>query len=96
MIATEFPEIERDRAANAATKTKTRANLLVCGWRDVWEDSPKRLYARIAEVAKQRLAGSEIVFVNAVQPGEFGEMMREAGLRPAGTDGTRCRNRTRA
>ena len=84
LIATEFPEIERDRAANAATKTKTRANLLVCGWRHVWEDSPRRLFARIAEVAKQRLAGSEIIFVNAVPPGEFGNIMREAGLRPAG------------
>lgn len=83
-------EAERIRAANAETEkehvtswetsSKIKSNVLMCGWREVWNDHPERLHARIEEVVRMRLAGSTITFVNGVAQELFKRHMLEHGL----------------
>ena len=85
-IREQHPEIEKNRLANSDTNSKVQSNLLVCGWRPIWQHYPKRLYARMTEIARQRLPGSVMVFVNAVPADAFAAIMKEAGLTAAGAN----------
>ena len=68
-------EIRERHEALGVSTSKRLGNVLVCGWRDVWNNFPERLHARIEEVVRQRLPGSAITFVNAVPADRFKEMM---------------------
>ena len=68
-------EIKERHEALGVSTSKRLGNVLVCGWRDVWNNFPERLHARIEEVVRQRLPGSAITFVNAVPSDRFKEMM---------------------
>ena len=79
-ISKKYPEIEVNRLSNGATNSKILTNLLVCGWRPVWQEHPERLYARMMEVVSQRLPGSTISFLNSVDPDDFTVLMLSNGL----------------
>jgi hypothetical protein len=75
------PRIEENRLKNGATNSKLLQNLLVCGWRMVWQDHPERLHERLLEVVTQRLSGSSITFLNSVNQDLFTDLMVSIGLK---------------
>jgi hypothetical protein len=75
------PHIEENRLKNGATNSKLLQNLLVCGWRIVWQDHPERLHARLLEVVTKRLPGSTVTFLNSVSQDLFTDLMVQIGLK---------------
>jgi len=55
-------------------------SVLICGWRPVWEAAPERLKNRLTELIRNRLRGSSITFINAVQRDHFESLMNEIGV----------------
>ena len=80
------PEIEAKRMENGPVNSKKKRNLLVCGWRSVWEQYPQRLRSRLNEIVRQRLPGSIVIFVNAVTCEDFENLMEKIELKPIGDD----------
>lgn len=67
-----------DTTSPRITKThsvKKRENMIVAGWRPLWLTDPSRFQDRLVEVADVRLPGSEITFINFVEPDDFESMM---------------------
>jgi hypothetical protein len=60
-------------------RTRKLCNILVCGWREAWNDSA-RLRARISDLAQGLEKGSRLEFLNAVEPDYFAEVMDGAGF----------------
>jgi len=56
---------------------KTLRSVLICGWRPVWEDVPARLKKRLHELIANRLPGSSVTFINAVDCDHFENLMME-------------------
>ena len=80
------PQIEAHRIENGPVNSKKKRNLLVCGWRSVWEQYPQRLRSRLNEIIRQRLPGSIVIFVNAVTCEDFKKLMEKIELKPIGDD----------
>jgi hypothetical protein len=78
------PKIEANRMENGPVNSKKKRNLLVCGWRNVWQQYPQRLRSRLNEIIRQRLPGSIVVFVNAVTYEDFQKLMEKIELKPIG------------
>lgn len=72
-----YPEIADPTDPDAA---KIQANVLVCGWREMWTLKPSRLHSRIMEIVRQRLKGSTITFINSVGKDDFRSVMERLGL----------------
>jgi hypothetical protein len=62
---------------------KRQQKLLVCGWRKAWTKDPKRLRARVFDVAKCALKDSYIVFLNQATSEKF-----KASLKTGNTEWT--------
>ena len=80
------PQIEANRIENGPVNSKKKRNLLVCGWRSVWQQYPQRLRSRLNEIIRQRLPGSIVIFVNAVTCEDFKKLMEKIELKPIGDD----------
>ena len=76
--------IEKKRMENGPVNSKKKRNLLVCGWRSVWQTYPQRLRSRLNDIVRQRLPGSMVVFVNAVTVEDFAALMDKIELKPIG------------
>lgn len=63
-----------------------RKNLLICGWRPIWTDDPKRLVSRLEQLTGDLEAGSTLTFVNRVPPELFGELLGACGFAAVGGD----------
>ena len=63
--------------------TRQWKNVLVCGWRPVWDTDPMRLKTRIMDVAVSMLPGSSILFLNHVDVDEFESIMQEMSIYPS-------------
>ena len=74
------PDIEKHHMSSWKESSKIKSNVLVCGWREVWNAHPERLHARIEEVVRMRKAGSTITFVNGVTQELFKHHMLEKNL----------------
>ena len=61
-------------------EVKSLRSVLICGWRPVWEAAPERLKNRLTELIRNRLRGSSITFINAVQRDHFESLMHEIGV----------------
>ena len=61
-------------------EVETLRSILICGWRNVWEDAPDRLRKRLHELMWNRLPGSSITFINAVTAENFDALMEEIGV----------------
>ena len=72
-----YPETADPTDPDAA---KIQANVLVCGWREMWTLKPSRLHSRIMEIVRQRLKGSTITFINSVGKDDFRSVMERLGL----------------
>jgi hypothetical protein len=75
------PQIAKNRDDHEGDHGKVKSNILICGWRSVWEENPKRLHKRLLEIVSQRLLGSTVTFLNGVDYDKFTEMMVECGMR---------------
>ena len=80
-LIVQHPEIAKNRISNEGVHGKIMSNILICGWRNVWEEDPSRLHKRVLEIVCQRLPGSTITFLNGVDYDKFTELMTENGLR---------------
>ena len=49
--------IEKKRMENGPVNSKKKRNLLVCGWRSVWQTYPQMLRSRLNDIVRQRLPG---------------------------------------
>ena len=66
-----------DGVINLRTKVaKTKSNCLICGWRPLWGEFPKRLKKRIEEICVLREPGSFLIFLNGLSFEEFAEVMK--------------------
>ena len=74
------PDIEKHHMSSWKESSKIKSNVLVCGWREVWNAHPERLHARIEEVVRMRKAGSTITFVNGVTQELFKHHMLDKNL----------------
>ena len=77
------PNITKNREDRSLMHGKMKSNILICGWRPVWEVHPERLHARILEIVHVRLPGSTMTLLNGVDYDVFGDLMASMGLRRA-------------
>lgn len=56
--------------------------VLICGWRPVWEEVPKRLLDRLLQITKTCQPGSVIIFINFVETEAFTSLMAKVDIRP--------------
>ena len=71
-----FPPIAQARTAPPRRVKGT----LICGWREVWNKNPTRLFDRIMQITKVCLPSSVITFLNLLEYDEFRDAMHSIGV----------------
>ena len=61
---------------------KTLSNCLICGWRSVWGEFPRRLKKRVEEICVLRKPGSFLIFLNGLDFDEFASVMEKMSIAP--------------
>ena len=61
------------------SEEKNLKHIVLCGWREVWEDAPQRFSQRCRDLTRLRLPGSTVTMLNGVEKPRFEALMKKIG-----------------